>query len=103
MAIGDRDMTPETAKEYLPLVKALSEGKRIQVKDGSGWYTLGQPDFTSKPSSYRIKPEKRVAYVNIYPNGMNVHHSTREDADLNASKKRSGRIRIEYEEGQFDD
>lgn len=52
-------MDISNAKDYLPFVQALAEGKTIQVKDKDGnWndmkYNIG---FDSDPKCYRIKPE----------------------------------------------
>ena len=53
-------MTKETAKEYLPLVQALAEGKTIQFKGLCDWVDLDSPPFDAAPYCYRIKPEPRV-------------------------------------------
>lgn len=55
-------MTPEQAKYLLPIIKAFSEGKTIQVQseyDSSVWYDLVNPSFTSD-MTYRIKPDPIV-------------------------------------------
>ncbi len=56
-------MTQQNAKDYLPLVKALSEGKVIQyrVTTDSPWANLDDPGFQAPPELYRICPEKRRA------------------------------------------
>jgi len=46
--------------------------------------------------------EKQVRYINIYPN-YKVSHDSRQTADDCAIHGRLARIRVEYEEGQFDD
>lgn len=51
-------ITKENAKIYLPLVKALSEGKRIEYKDYKDeWGVIEKLMFSDDPSRYRIKPE----------------------------------------------
>ena len=86
-------MNKENAHLYLPLVKALSDGKKIQYRllGCSEWETLddrGGIDFCSPPGHYRIKPEPRewflyrpegcsdlIAYskkVSSYQNGIRV-------------------------------
>ena len=53
-------MTREEAKELLPLIKALAEGKTIQLKrDTNIWVDIKNPAFNMKPSDYRIKPEPK--------------------------------------------
>jgi len=51
-------------------------------------------------------PEKRVGYVNVYPHRIDSSfHLNRKSADLFASENvsRVACIRVEYEEGRFDD
>jgi len=48
--------------------------------------------------------QKRVAYMNAYPDDRDpVVHDDRASADRFARQGRVARVRIEYEEGQFDD
>ena len=52
-------MTRE-AKELLPIIQALAEGKTIQLKrDTNIWVDIKNPAFNMKPSDYRIKPEPK--------------------------------------------
>ena len=49
-------------------------------------------------------PEKHVRYLNIYEDGLySTPFEFKEDADRCSGSNRTGRIRIEYEDGQFDD
>ena len=51
-------MNASNAKDYLPLVQALAEGKTIQkFSDGDGWEEVRSPSFESPAKLYRIKPE----------------------------------------------
>lgn len=57
-------MTKETAKEYLPLVQALAEGKLQQRKviDGvwvDAWMDCEGTNFDQPSRFYRVKPEPR--------------------------------------------
>lgn len=54
-------MTPERAKEILPLVQAAAEGKTIQYRceDGGDWADHDNVLFTGPIECYRIKPEAR--------------------------------------------
>lgn len=67
-------MNKDTARDYLPLVQALADGKVIQYKfqkcDHSyGWMDLESAvDFCMPAEFYRIKPEPREVWVNEYPN-----------------------------------
>lgn len=64
-------MNKDNARDYLPLVQALAEGKVIQSRMFScdPWKDCARPDFTMDPSNYRIKPEPREIWVNRYVDG----------------------------------
>lgn len=50
-------MTPERAKELLPIIQAFADGKTVQMQDGyNGWLDLPSPTFQSN-TTYRIKPD----------------------------------------------
>lgn len=53
-------VTKENAKDFLPFIKALSEGKKIEYKDYKDeWTVIEKLIFTDDPSKYRIKPETK--------------------------------------------
>lgn len=52
-------MNKETAKDFLPLVQALAEGKTIQYFDGESWNDAASLLLAGEPKDYRIKPEPR--------------------------------------------
>mgnify|MGYP004479359373 CR=1 FL=1 len=57
-------MTKEEAKVLLPIIKAFSEGKDIQIKpkEGTNWCILNQEDINHwnlKECDFRIKPEPK--------------------------------------------
>ena len=64
-------MYKDNAKYYLPLVQALAEGKTIQTRwpRCAAWNDCEHPDFVLGPSHYRIKPEPRVLYILLRPDG----------------------------------
>ncbi len=55
-------MTKATAKKFMPMVKALSEGKTIQHRNFNTrkWQDLKEPMFISSVKHYRIKPEAKA-------------------------------------------
>lgn len=53
-------MNKDNAKYYLPLVQALSEGKKIEAKSFNGWYPCDELNWLCHHSSYRIKPESKL-------------------------------------------
>lgn len=75
-------MNKDNAAEYLPLVQALAEGKTIQIKEtiGSGWFDDRAPDFNLPPREYRIKPEPREIWVNLYGDGGWQAHADEKSA-----------------------
>lgn len=51
-------MNRKEAAELLPIIKAFSEGKTLQIRqNGSEWMDIETASFTGFPSDYRIKPE----------------------------------------------
>lgn len=75
-------MNSSNAKDYLPLVQALAEGKEIQMKNGAGiWTSYRDMDFCLIASEYRVKPEPREIWANRYPDGSeSPAYSSREEA-----------------------
>lgn len=69
-------MNKDNAKQFLPLVQALAEGKEIQVNDKAQWVTITTPTFTREPEHYRIKPDPVVLYANEYTWGWGTLHTT---------------------------
>ena len=66
-------MNKENAKDFLPLVQALAEGKTIQYNDGGPfsivWVDRKDLAFDCPVSDCRIKPKPREFWVNRSPNG----------------------------------
>ena len=73
-------MNASNAKDYLPLVQALAEGKVIQVMDFGDWIDLQYVTFERRASSYRIKPEPREIWVNEYADYPPIVHNSKEQA-----------------------
>jgi len=73
-------MNKYNAKEFLPLVQALADGKTIQhyCKDNGLWYDDTPCYFNLPPDSYRIKPEVREWYVLEDPTDGKIYHCSDE-------------------------
>lgn len=61
-------MTPERAKELLPVITAFAEGKTIQFKtkkDGKWTDSIQDLSFNNREAIYRVKPEKvqKISYL----------------------------------------
>lgn len=52
-------MTREEAKELLPIIQALSEGKTVQFLSNGEWIDTDDPVFARQVDNYRIKPEPK--------------------------------------------
>lgn len=52
-------MNRKEAAELLPIIKAFSEGKYIEIKTGLGWISIENMSFEGNPEYYRIKPEPK--------------------------------------------
>lgn len=75
-------MNASNAKDYLPLVQALADGKEIQVLSAGEWHDAVQLTTLSREANqYRIKPEPREIWVNHYEDGRYSIHLTVKDAD----------------------
>ena len=65
-------MNKQNAKDYLPLVQAMAEGKTIQWKSDEGfWDDIHEIEFCmyDDPECYRIKPEPRTFEMWLTPPG----------------------------------
>ena len=80
-------MNASNAKDYLPLVQALSEGRTLQYKTimPPEWVDIETTDvdFVLGPDRYRIKPEPREIWVNHYANPCMLDQvcDSKEEAD----------------------
>jgi hypothetical protein len=65
-------MNAQNAHEYLPLVRALADGKtiqcRYQIEDD--WYEESEINFNWPLESYRIKPESRTFEMWLASSGV---------------------------------
>lgn len=82
-------MNKDNAKDYLPLVQALAEGKVIQLQvDNGEWLDLDETKFNFEPSDYRIKPEPREIWVKHYANPCRLDQvcDSKEEADQRCAR-----------------
>lgn len=87
-----------------PLVFAVKDFDGIEVADT---YTLdGGYNHTGIKTCDDLEniPEKHVRYINVYSlDNTFVVKRTREEADEDADEDRTACIRVEFEDGQFDE
>lgn len=85
-------------KALLPVVTAFAEGKVIQERNGCGdrWRDIQPgvtPTFFMEVENYRVKPEPREFYINLYKEHSSaestyIHNSL---AQATANKQVGGR------------
>lgn len=101
-------MNQSQAQQMLPLVQALADGKKLEyrLKGTDEWRLVGVVqyfDFTQW--EYRVEPEEKVFYVNVYEHSLTVvgdAYPTAERADNAHSGGRVARIKVKYKVGMFD-
>ncbi|WP_372483786.1 hypothetical protein AB9H29_12105 [Stenotrophomonas sepilia] len=91
-------MNKDNAKDYLPLVQALAEGRVIEHRGSGGWYQLNNPTFQDQPSDYRIKPEPREIWVNEWDGNGFVVFATEREAKEHANRYGIGHVTTRYRE-----
>lgn len=93
-------MNKDNARDYLPLVQALAEGKVIQEKHSvdSPWEDCANPDFSWHPGDYRIKPEPREIWVNEWDGNGFVVFATEREATEHANRYGIGHVTTRYRE-----
>lgn len=97
-------MTPQHAKELLPIITAFAEGKTIQhcVRGGT-WEEFTDFAFADSPGYYRIKPEPKLVPLTHedLPALFWVRHKERPFAMMLVSAVHSDDDRVYY--GSEDD
>ena len=92
-----------TNDEIITVVQAAKDGKTIQYRNGiiteGGWSETTVPLWDFNHLDFRVKPEKKVMYVNVYEGCQG--HSSRAQADA-VGDGRISCVRVEFEKGQFD-
>lgn len=91
-------MNASNAKDYLPLVKALADGKVIQMLEGHGyWVDMAEISSEVEACLYRIKPKPREIWVNEWADGKRIFDS-HDDASLHAMQYLLVRSTTRYRE-----
>lgn len=84
------------------IMGVIIEGKkrdRFEIYKSDGRYS----DNDLSGLDLENVPEKIVRYVNYYPSGASYCYETRDSADSASMYNRVSCVRIEFEEGQFDE
>ena len=96
-------MNRTNVKKYLDVIKAFAEGATIESRyiDEKDWFEVESPTF-STVAEYRVKPEPKVFYVNVYEDcfgGLNFR--TREMADDKACVDRLAVLKVINSDGDI--
>lgn len=92
-------MNKDNAKNYLPLVQALADGKVIQVLVADDtWEDLNSPAFTRPARCYRIKPEPREVWITFSPSGHPIDVQDKEPAWLPINSRGQADTTARYRE-----
>lgn len=69
-----------------------------------GWFDSNTPTTVPHFHAYKREPVKRVVWMNVYRlGGCTYVYPSKADADSKAFPGRMACIRVEFEEGQFDE
>lgn len=92
-------MNASNARDYLPLVQALAEGKQIQFgHENYGWKDVDNVITSNPASSYRIKPEPREIWVNRFPDGHDGLTWYEAEEAAHRAYGRVGAVKVRYRE-----
>ena len=75
-------MSRRNTKECIDVMQGYLDGKVIQVRDygGKKWHITNCPLWNWDMSEYRILPEPREFWVNVYKSGDGALHDSAEEA-----------------------
>lgn len=83
-----------------PVMGYVSDWKQFSFWSPDGLFDVN--GVYSNLDLVEVAP-KRVLWLNVYPDGISVAHDSREDADEGSAENRIARLKVEFEEGQFDE
>jgi len=92
-------MNRERAIKLLPVIRAFADGKEVEWRDNDlykEWQTGAQePTFDEPSNEWRIKPEPREFWINIYGDGYEpCVHPTLQSAEEECSPARKEVIKV---------
>ena len=85
--------------EY-PIIGFIHDDEYVKTWTKDGVFNIGV--ILNHLDIVEVK-EKKVSYLNLHSNGSGIVYPSREQADQYNSCTRIACIRVEYEEGQFDE
>jgi Na+-transporting NADH:ubiquinone oxidoreductase subunit NqrF len=66
-----------TINQIREILTAFEAGKNIQCKSGDNWVDIPQPSWNFGGVEYRVKPEPREWWVNMYLANAHTYSSER--------------------------
>lgn len=77
-------------------IKAFAAGKVIQFRTSQeNWKDTPDPNFIAHSSNFRIKPEPRVFYLNLYGDGScSCVHRDKAEADVMGRNTRTECVKV---------
>jgi len=86
-------MTTEELKAAAAVMIGAAEGKKVQFRyrgrtEWSNKLSLDELEFNWSAKEYRLAPEPREWWINVYPAGNVCAHSSRKNADTDADYNR---------------
>lgn len=92
-------MTPTEAKALLinPVFQAFADGKQIQKLRKGFWgdaKDVAAHEIATCPQEYRVKPEPREWWINVYNRPTCYLYQSQEEADRDASFNRRERLHV---------
>jgi len=87
-------------KEKIEVMKAYDEGKTIEFSPRKSVYSRPKWDFCPNPQwdwigfEYRVKPEPREWYINMYADGRVHMYDNKSEADWWAGSNRKECVKV---------
>jgi len=98
-----RILCVDSGDENYPVIALTREGQTsLHTKSGALWNALWIIEGQHIWDLVEVK-EKKTLWVNILPSGVGYAYLCMSEADYQATKHRVARIKVTYEEGQFDE
>lgn len=95
-------MTPEYAKEILPVIQAFAEGKKVQIHFNGVWKDTENPEWTYG-FHYRIKPEPKQVLMTAEDLPPVVWLKNRDGVQQMVTCIREGRLETSWWCGPFEE
>ena len=69
-------MNKDNAKDFIPLVQALADGKNIQFITNGRWRRMGEIMFGEDASLYRVEPEPEYPVTRLTKDELEYYYES---------------------------